>query len=216
VTVIAAMWDTDGSILIGADSKAVDPTTGISYTVEKLKAHPSSVLVWGTSGALSIGERFSEWLTAHDVAHSSWQELEGEIRKKVCDLNGNERHLVRSSESEPDIGDAIRVLCAGYLNGAAKLFAVNDKGNCAITDAAGKPEAIARFEAIGGSAQARYIMLGIDYMLAYFAHFGVSAPFEGLPKMQLLFDAITTRIEGCGPPMHIWRVGEKGIDKPMP
>jgi len=210
MTVIAAMRDTDGSILMGSDSKAIEDT-GISYTLDKLKVHPSGSLVWGTAGPLSLGIRFSEWLTAYDLSHTRWQELQEEITEKVCELNGNERRSVKDCESTPDAGDAILVLVAGRIDGVTRLFSINDRGNCVVIEPPWD------FEAIGARAQAKYILLGIDYMLAYLAKGGVDVSlFNKLVKMQLLLEAINARVEGCGPPPHIWRIGQNGVEKLLP
>jgi ATP-dependent protease HslVU (ClpYQ) peptidase subunit len=209
MTLIAAMRDTDGSILIGADSQMTDETSGIRYTVNKLKQHPSGKLAWGTAGAAPLGETLSKWLEAYPSPLRDWESLSSAIRDKIVEINGDQRRAIKRSESEPGPSDGFDTLLAGYIDDTPRMLIIDDCGR-SIT----APEQV--FNAIGAAVQAKSILIGADYTLELLNERCGIAPLDAFLKMKLVLSAVAMEIEGCGLPIHIWRVSNEGIEKLLP
>src|SRR5437867_395443 len=65
VTIIAAVYESQTAILIGADSGQTALLSGLRSKVDKLERHPTAILVWGVSGNSAVAESFGRALSAY-------------------------------------------------------------------------------------------------------------------------------------------------------
>ena len=126
MTIIAAMWQDDGSIAIGADSRLTDvgpPILIHSEVHDKLKRHRSAPLAWGTVGDRTLGSRFSSWLTQWELP-IGFEAFRETIARQVSEMNGTQREIMRLSKCrEQDIENSLfQLLLAGYVDGAMRLI----------------------------------------------------------------------------------------------
>ena len=88
MTIIAAMWESDNSILIGADSGETENGTGFrSINENKLLSPPKMPLVWGAAGNPAVGiDGFAEWLKKQD-SFRTWNALRDACQDKMAMLS---------------------------------------------------------------------------------------------------------------------------------
>ncbi len=199
MSVAAAMWEGDDSILIGADSAITDPD---SFTKDvypyKLRKHLTSPLAWAVIGNPTIGDRFDEWLRQRDWPPASWTEFQYETATKLAELNGKQRDITALCGAGSVSSDFGSALITGWLEDTPCIFAINHRGIISIIN---KEDV---FCAIGGVVAMPAIALYLafrSFLLQGSVAFG----------FRLILETTSKVASTCAPPVIIWRVKRDGV-----
>ena len=208
VTIIAAMWESNDTVLIAADSGITDTEKGkTSLPTEKLQCQSNEnvPLAWGTAGNYMIGrEYFSPWLKAYEWEPENLQIFQTDVWRNLSGWNGMVREIKKSAKLRVQKNDLTEALVVGYLD---KPFILHVDVKASLSR-----YYEGEFCAIGSCAwEASLLYTGV----------AIVAPFREIPfdeRWQRLKSVIekTTSDEiapQCKPPIHVWRVSQTGIKR---
>jgi hypothetical protein len=199
MTIIAAMWETDTSILIAADSCVTEmPEEVRSLDFQKLDSHPSAPIAWGISGNPTIGERFGKWLKSYNWPLQDLSVFQDDVATHLSELNGKQRSIMALAGSQPGENDLSDVLVVGFL-ATPFSFVVDERGLITTYKQSD------RFHAIGsGKTHASLIS------------FALSTINVSISKAELFNHIMTlasSKAKYCSPPISILRANSEGIEK---
>src|SRR5688572_5096903 len=117
MTIIAAMRESETSILIAVDSQQLETPGNIpSFTDTKLQWHPSIPLAWAVADNATIGMRFSEIVKKLQFPPNiNWDSLEDQLNKQLSTLNKKQREHCKRAGVNPAPEELASVLVAGFL-----------------------------------------------------------------------------------------------------
>jgi hypothetical protein len=208
MTLIAAMWETDDSILIGADSLSADcsgPGNAIVTLFEtpnKLRKHKlGAPLAWATSGDRALGGEFSEWLEIFPWQGLSWAAFKNRVIDRIVEMNAEQRERVRKSKcvdaDRQAENNLIQALIVGHIEQRMRLLVVDQNG---ISQPADRQPL--GFDAIGSAA--------VRAKIIFMTHRYLGREFD----IDTLISALDLAIHNdplCRRPLNIWRVAGDGI-----
>ncbi|MEK6284480.1 MAG: hypothetical protein AABO57_01910 [Acidobacteriota bacterium] len=96
LTVIAAMFEGEHSILMGADSESTSSALQLRFQLDKkIATHPSAPLAWGVAGNGTIADRLGEWLPGYRWPPKDLITFQDEVSHKACGIKqrAKEREL---------------------------------------------------------------------------------------------------------------------------
>jgi hypothetical protein len=199
MSVVAAMWESENSILLGSDSALTEPDPYLPLKFEyklKLRKHPTAPLAWGVVGNPTIGAQFAEWLEQYSWPPVSRLSFQDECAGKFAGLNSRVRELIKLAGAKPKPTDFSDLIVAGWLD-APTIFSIGDRGKI---DIIGRER---RLEAAGsGAYHAKLIYIVLDRI-----GFKASEEF----KFGLTLETASGFAVGCAPPVIIWRVERNGV-----
>jgi len=198
MTIIAAMWESEDSILIGADSGETETTTNLRLiNNNKLQrySNPSIPLAWGAAGNPAIGiDGFAEWLRNHEP-FTTWQGLKANCEDKMAELVGR-RNALRIKMNIPYnfiSRDDASVLLVGCLENSLRMLEINQ-------------------EAIGYFIAQRFHTIGMNPAVIATNYRTIEQTrTPTLEDFARVLDISARSFPQCDPPIHIWRVTREGI-----
>lgn len=197
LTVIIAMRENETSILLASDGEAIEGGETLLRLPSgiKLQCHPAASIAWATSGNPTIGdEEFGTWIKSYKWPPKDWRTFSEQAIKRLSELNGRQRHLVKLSGKESTKDDTAECLLVGWLD-RPEIYEFNDAGKATPYWSIG-------FQAIGyGKAHAWIAYKTLDSI-------STMTPLE---KLKRIMEVVTTTMPGCGPPCSIWRVTQDSI-----
>jgi hypothetical protein len=117
VTVIAAMVESDTSLLLAADSGETEmPGQLRSVFLGKLRRHPSAPLAWAATGDVQLGKDFTMWLEKYEWPAPSWDVFRDQAAEQLARINGRRRALAKLAGVELSENDCASVLIAGWID----------------------------------------------------------------------------------------------------
>lgn len=200
MTIIAAMRESDDSILIGADSGETNTNKLRSLNLKKLQRHNRLPLAWGAAGNTYMGvDSFAEWLTAFEPNDSAkeltWNNLKEACENKMADIIRRQVDLGnRSGIRFTPIMNGVLVLLTGYLEKKLRIAEIDYDGKWSFVH---QP-----FHAIGMMSHA----LAIHYTTIEKTHPPNCDDFDSV------LESGARSFQMCDPPIHIWRITSKGIE----
>ena len=195
MTLIAAMKESDTSLLIAADSAVRETPGNIPLTaIQKLRKHQSAPLAWGCSGDTEVGDRFDAWMGTIPWPPTDWQQFSDRCADTLAELNGQVRKRATLAG-----GDPYRIAGTDLL-----VVAWFDEPQILEVDSWGKVAQYGSnaFHAIGSGKQIAYIA---------FATVKVFGGVTPLDKFRHLSGIATRTANDCDFPVHIWRVTPSGV-----
>lgn len=197
MTIIAAMKESETSILIAVDSQQTQTPGNIpSFTDTKLQWHPSIPLAWGVADNATIGMQFSETVKKLQFTPDiSWDSLADQLNKQLSTFNKKQREHCKRAGVNPAPGELASVLVVGFLGSEGRIFEIDDKGVFVIM-----PHG---FHAIGSGRVCASIAQRILSFLP--ARSTVEA------ELKAITAATAELINTCGPPVHWGRVTPDGF-----
>lgn len=198
MSVIAAMWEGDSSILLAADSALTEPAYAVRsrYPV-KLRKHETAPIAWGVAGNPTLGYRFSEWLKQYHWPPDDEFSFEDDCATGFAQVCGKQRAVIKLSGAKPEPDDFADVLIAAWLKRPI-LFQVNERGVIYAV------EREMEFHALGSG--------GLHAKVAYSVIKTATVQGSLAAKLHLVLSHASTIAIGCSPPVHVWRVQRDGID----
>lgn len=197
MTIIAAMKESEISILLSSDTGAMENLNVRLSNFTKLRSHPKANLAWAASGNKSIGiEDFTPWLESYNWPPSDWKVFKNHAIDKLCELNGEQRRLFAKSGATIEDDILADCLIVGWLD-RPEIYLLGNNGIAQSYWDIG-------FEAIGSGANHAWI--------AYKALEHITT----LPKLlelQIIMDVVARSAVGCELPFHIWRITKDSIEK---
>jgi hypothetical protein len=200
VTVIAALRENDGSVLIAADSGEMERFgLGPTSSGRKLHKHERGPLAWGVTGNPEICAReFNEWLTHKPWPPRDWLSFVREVRRELGRANKEEKDAIRAAGDEPGDEDTADVLLVAWMDGP-RIYEFNAHGNAYPYETAG-------FKAMGSGAGlaelAQFTLRTVDYQ----------PPLAPLKKLDAIMATAIEYDKLCAEPLRIWRVTPNGVE----
>ena len=195
MTIIAAMRESDASILIASDTEGTEEGGIRLNNRRKLRHHPHAPIAWGCSGNITIGiEDFAPWLESYNWPPADWRTFRRQTTETLAKLNAEQRQLVQLSGVRLQESDTANCLLVGWLN-HPEIYEFNDRGIATAYWERG-------FQAIG---------TGKLYAWTAYKTLQHCDGLEPLQVMMIIMHIVVTTAPECGFPYHIWRVTEKGI-----
>jgi hypothetical protein len=128
VTVIAALRESEESVLLAVDSGETESHWGLRSLASKLHRNAPARLAWALAGNPEIGEQgLNEWLLSHSGPPPDWDEFVYALAERVAMLNGRERQLTKLSGARGSAQDTAELLLVAWSNGP-RMVEINDKG----------------------------------------------------------------------------------------
>lgn len=202
MTIIAALWESENSILLASDSEIVEtPSMVRSSTDRKLQSHPAAPLAWGTSGDGGLGiDGFGKWLGQYAWPPPDWDTFKDQVATKIAELNGKQRQIMKLAGVQAEESNLCSALVVGWLDGPA-IIEIDDRGIATY---------IHRdfgFQAIGsGGVHAKLIDLAYRY---------VKPNLTEIKRLVLIMQLAISRAAFCGLPVRCWRITASGIEKDL-
>lgn len=196
MTIIAAMRESEKSILIGADSGETDTNTGLRLINEKkLQLHPCLPLAWGACGNPAVGiDGFAEWLKK-EQGFNDWKTFREACEDEMAKLSSRQVRI-RKTIGLPDnllLSDGADILIVGFMENALRILVVERDGKGSFVSQ--------NFHAIG---------IKPDYLaVCYKAIEKIRVP--GYEDFKNILDSGARSFLKCDPPIHIWRVSTDGV-----
>lgn len=201
MTTIAAMWEDETAILVGADSGQKDVASGArTKCAHKLDRHPRLNLVWGVSGNGSVAESFGRELKAYEP--KTWDQLESKAIKVLTKSNKRQTDLVLQSGKEEALRHIVghlnplrgAVLVAGYLGGELGGFTVDCWGQASYFHD--------ELHFVGAASRE----LCVGYYLVRKLYGKIT-----WQSFSTILETVAETVDGCDPPIHIVRINATGI-----
>jgi len=194
MTLIAALKESDDSVLIASDSAITEYPGGIlTDSINKLRKHSREGLVWGTSGDRETGSRFDQWMSNVEWPPDSWDTFSDKCANYLASLNGKLRERMRTAGvNEEEIKKSvIDVLVVSYFQTMHILELESD----------GKETNYNNFHAIGTGK----IFAWVSYKTI--------EPINGtsIDKFKIITQVATKVTNDCDFPIHIWRLTKDGV-----
>ncbi len=185
MTVIIAMRELPDSILIAADSLAVESGSIKLKPVQKIYSHPTNKLAWGCSGNQDIENDFSAWLL-HHVLPDTWDTLKIRAMDVFSRLNGRQIMMADQAHSKADL--TTNCLLVGWLDKPG-IYELNSNGQVSSYWDQG-------FHAIGAGQGPAYAALrALDGYIE-----------NPLDKLKRTMEIVVNTVLICGNPCRIYRV----------
>ena len=198
MTIVMAMYDTDGTILVGTDSQATEED-GLKSQVQKVKSvAPDVPVIWSCAGNPAIGAvGFSDWLGRVNFKNINWLRFAKEASKIWSELNGEQRERCRSAGITLDVNNEMKYLSdgllAGWLHGKPAMFGLSSDGN--LDPYTTERE---RLFAVGtGAPVAKAVFLSMFHVQQIKARVKI---------METALITASNFAPNCGPPIEIWRI----------
>ena len=194
MTVIAAIEDTDGSILLGSDSEANDGA--VLFHMQKLRQLDDLPVAWGVADNAQVGlQDFAIWLRLQEWPIQDWDVFTNSARSALSEINGKARADARKAGLEPTESHVADVLLVTNF-GEPHILSLGK-------DAAAFSVPSGHLEAIGSG--------GVHAKIAYAA---LSRVLPDIPtKMALAIEVAIQTADGCGGIGALWRMTTDGVDK---
>lgn len=197
MTIIAAIFESDDSILVSADSQVTEsPSMLRSLTALKLQSHNTAPLAWGAAGDYSLGVRFSEWLREYEFPPKDRDKLRDDLSKKLAELNGKQRKIIKLSGVEVKEENLCDALIATWLDGPVIFDAENNGIATFVSREQG-------FKAIGSGSY--------HFSLVYTAFQIIKPPASVAVLFHLAMRVAANKAQQCAEPIHVWRITKDGI-----
>ena len=196
MTVVLAVWDTDGSILLGADSEQTDED-GLKSEIVKIQQVADEIpVMWSSVGNPAIGiHGFGQWLAGYTFNGTDWSEFSRDAADAWSRLNGEQRRLTEQAGVTLDEQKVRTYLAdgvlAGWLGGEGRIVGLSSDGRVTPIP---KGES---FAAGSGKVVAQAVMLSMRYIQE------VGTPLE---HVQTSLETACQFAPNCGPPIEIWRI----------
>ena len=196
MTVVIAMKETDGSILIAADGEGT-AEGGLKEHLPKLRRVTDRPLAWAASGNPDIGLReFGNWMTSYQWESAQWDSFISAAADEVSRLNGIQRERTKLSgvpvEEDKHLTE---VVIAGWLD-RPDIFVISNTG---LKFSVWEPQEFIAIGSGGPFAKAMYNVL---------FH---AQGYERQHMMKLIMEVTISTAPNCGPPADCWRIGRSGI-----
>jgi ATP-dependent protease HslVU (ClpYQ) peptidase subunit len=185
---------TPNSLIVGADSAAMDLQTAVSYTVEKLYRIGQKNVVWGFAGDDSVGYEFKSWADSKKSAVINWDAVREEATQKLAELNGRNRALASIAHAQNDAKVA-EVLIAGYL-GTPRILVIRNDGSSTFCE-----EDLSVFLG-SGTGHARIVWEAL-------CRAGHDANADTL---QITLETVADSLAGCGRPIRLLEITEDEVN----
>lgn len=191
MTVIAAMRESEDSLLIAVDSQYIEMPGKIPFATDtKLQSHPSFPLAWGVADNSTIGNRFSEKVKKLQLSSANWNDVEDELNRELSTLNAKQRAFSKRAGVNSLPGELASVLAIGFVGAEGRIFEIDDRGMVTVM-----PHG---FHVIGSGkvyATSAYKML---------TYLPTHATVE--EKLKAITAVTAEMVESCGPHVHWGRV----------
>lgn len=192
MTVIAAMQETDSTLLLAGDRGGKE-TPGIWTQFPcKLTERPNTSLAFGWAGNPTLAEAFQSWFLASQAL--TWEDFIVDAVEQLAGINGNARRLVTKAGVKPTNDHVVTVLVVGWLDGVPNIIEIDNEGQWFSYLQQG-------FQAIGSgklAVQFGYDALKeVDFQPSHF-------------KMLRIMEVAAMRMPDCGVPIDIWRLPKDG------
>ena len=200
LTIIAALRESEQSLLLAADSGG-EETPGIRLQNEiKLRRHDNYQIAWGGSGNPQIALDFSNNLQATKRLPGTWYDCSRKIANILGVENDRRRKAAEASGvRELPAAELTDILLVGWINNIPEIIELSDNGGILLYLSLNQ-----KFHAIG---------TGKPY--AYAAFNALSALNRGnhLEHLKVVI-GVTARIAPqCDIPTHIWRITPTDIEE---
>jgi hypothetical protein len=130
--IIAAVWESDTSILLAADSGQVEVMGGFglrTISSQKLKRHPKGFIAWGATGDPRFDTKgFSTWLAEYRWPPQNWNQLKLDIESKVATTNGRRREVAKMAGVPVIEENLLSVIVVGWIADEGNVLMIDDRG----------------------------------------------------------------------------------------
>lgn len=198
MSIIAAVWESDASILIAAESGAIEVMGGMRTAYHPLlQQHTTASLAWGAIG--NAARYLDGWLREYPWPPKSWNAFERAVEERIAGLNGRRRELAKIAGVEVREQELCAVLVAGWIEQEGRIFEVDDRGVLYITDQT------QQFRAIGSGA--------LHATIIHEAYKRLQIQDPEVVKLQVGLHIAALAAPGCEPPINILRITPNGVEK---
>ncbi len=195
MTIIAAIKESNESLLVGADTMATEDDGMKDTLATKLYNHNTHKIAWGCSGNGEIARReFTPWMQSLSI-NGNWESLKNIVGDKIAELNGRQRERAEKARVEPKPEHLITCLFVGWLNNEPNIYEFTNDARVHSYMENG-------FFAMGSGAK---IAFG-----AYVALKNTSG--TAVDKFKLILKASCIKAISCGGTIHIKRVANNLIE----
>ena len=201
MTIVAAMREPSGGILLGADSEWTEES-GAKTRQPKLQRVPDVPIAWASAGNPQIGiYEFGQWAKDYSWAKKTWSEAMADASTTWASLNGTQRRrpesagIAMTKEREGTLlSDAVLV---GWLGNEMGMFSMSSDGT------------------IFNLAERGIWMLGTGAVYAHtvFNTLAYIGRTDRIEWMEIILNLVISIAPNCGPPAECWRVTPSGIEE---
>jgi len=192
MTIIAAMRESEESLLIGADSGSTTLSGFRQLVDDKLHRHPDRMIAWGIAGSPYLGiNLFTKRLQDTRPAPDNWENLTNLARTLLVEICDNELKFSEPFHSKNTV--LLSVLIVGWLADKPGMLML----------CCGHPPDLAEYglTAIGQET----ISMDFGYKLLE------KSAMSNVDKFLLLLNTGAVSFDACSPPVHVWRIKKDSI-----
>jgi hypothetical protein len=195
MTVLAAMVESDSSILVASDSTGLSQVeTGTAHDGQ-IYFHVDAPLAWCLSGFITLDvDELSQELRSCLWPALSWWSFADEVSRSISGSNRRRRELL----PEMTVDGATQMLIAGWLDHEPQILHIDPNGNVFSVKERG-------CAAIGSGGQTA--------LTVFRAHDLLDLP---ISRLQSVENAMTVAAEfstGCRLPVLIWRISKNSVER---
>ncbi len=126
MSIIAAVWESETSILLATESGPTEILGGLRTAyLPKLQQHDTAPLAWGATG--NLARYLGGWLKEYQWPPRHWNAFERAVESRVAELNGRRRELAKIAGVEVREQELSAVLVAGWIENEGEIFEVDDR-----------------------------------------------------------------------------------------